>query len=99
MPTLYVTGLRFASAGAILLFIAILRGQPLPRRASQWGSEALTGVLLVPLANGAVVWAEHYISSGLAALLAATLPLWMALLERLLIRKERLTPVRIAGLV
>jgi drug/metabolite transporter (DMT)-like permease len=59
----------------------------------------LTGILLVPLANSSVVWAEHYISSGLAALLAATLPLWMALLERLLIRSERLTPGRIAGLI
>ncbi|HYS52181.1 MAG TPA: EamA family transporter [Thermoanaerobaculia bacterium] len=98
MPTLYLTGIRFTLAGAILLGIA-LHGQPLPRRASQWGHEALTGILLVPLANGSVVWAEHYIASGLAALLAATLPLWMALLERLLIRSERLTPSRIAGLI
>ena len=99
MPTLYLTGLRFTIAGAILLVIAGLRGQPLPRRASQWGHEALTGILLVPLANGSVVWAEHYIASGVAALLAATLPLWMALLERFLIRSERLTPARIAGLI
>jgi drug/metabolite transporter (DMT)-like permease len=99
IPTLYLTGLRFTIAGVILLVIAVLRGQPLPRRASQWGHEALTGILLVPLANGSVVWAEHYIASGLAALLAATLPLWMALLERFLIRSERLTPGRIAGLI
>jgi len=99
MPTLYLTGLRFTIAGAILLVIAVLRGQPLPGHASQWGHEALTGILLVPLANGSVVWAEHYIPSGLAALLAATLPLWMALLERFLIRSERLTPGRIAGLI
>lgn len=99
MPTLYLTGLRFTIAGAILLVIAVLRGQPLPRRAWQWGHEALTGILLVPLANGAVVWAEHYIASGLAALLAATLPLWMALLERFLIHRERLTPARMAGLM
>ena len=99
MPTLYVTGLRFTIAGAILLAIALLRGQRVPRRAAQWWSEGLTGVLLVPLANGSVVWAEHYISSGLAALLAATLPLWMALLERFMIRSELLTPGRIAGLI
>jgi|SRR5215212_4714493 len=99
MPTLYLTGLRFTLAGAILLGIAVLRGQPLPRRASQWGHEALTGILLVPLANASVVWAEHFISSGLAALLAATLPLWMALLERFRSSSERLTPMRIAGLM
>jgi drug/metabolite transporter (DMT)-like permease len=99
IPTLYLTGLRFSIAGAILVVIAGMRGQPLPRRASQWGHEALTGILFVPLANGAVVWAEHYIASGLAALLAATLPLWMALLERFLVRTERLTPGRVAGLI
>jgi drug/metabolite transporter (DMT)-like permease len=99
MPTLYLTGLRFTIGGAILLGIAMIAGQPLPRRAAQWGSEVLTGVLLVPLANASVVWAEHHISSGLAALLAATLPLWMALLERFLIRGESLTPARIAGLL
>lgn len=99
MPTLYLTGLRFVFGGAILLTIAMLRRQPLPRRASQWAHEGVTGVLLVPLANASVVWAEHYISSGLAALLAAMLPVWMAILERLLIRSERLTATRIAGLI
>ncbi len=99
MPTLYVTGLRFTTGGGILLLIAILRGERLPHRASVWVHEAITGVLLVPLANAAVVWGQHSISSGLAALLAATLPLWMAVLERLLIRSERLAPTRVAGLI
>lgn len=99
IPTLYLTGLRFTIGGVILLGIAVLRGQLLPRRPSQWASEALTGILLVSLANASVVWAEHFISSGLAALLAAMLPLWMALLERILIGSECLTPARIAGLI
>ena len=99
IPTLYLTGMRFTAAGVILLFIAALRGQPMPRRASQWGHEAVTGILLFSMANGAVVWAEHYIASGLAALLAATVPLWMALLERFGKRSERLTSGRVAGLI
>jgi drug/metabolite transporter (DMT)-like permease len=99
IPTLYLTGLRFTVAGVILLAVAALRGQPMPRRLAQWGQEAGTGILLFALANGAVVWAEHHITSGLAALLAATLPLWMALLERLLKHGDRLTPGRVAGLI
>lgn len=99
MPTLWLTGLRFTIGGFILLIIAMLRGHALPRRASQWIHEAITGILLVPLANAAVVYAEHSISSGLAALLAAMLPLWMALLERILIRSEPLGTMRIAGLI
>jgi drug/metabolite transporter (DMT)-like permease len=98
IPTLYLTGLRFTAAGVILLAIAALRGQPMPRHASQWGHEAVTGILLFSMANGAVVWAEHYIASGLAALLAATLPLWMALLERFGKRSGRLTSGRFSGL-
>jgi hypothetical protein len=91
-------GVSFTIGGTILLAITLLRGEALPRRTSIWMHEAITGVLLVPLANASVVWAEHFISSGLAALLAATLPLWMALLERVLIRSERLTSMRIAAL-
>src|SRR5262249_29139375 len=99
IPTLYLTGLRFTAAGLILLVIAALRGQAMPRRASQVWPVAVTGLLLFAVANGAVVWAEHYISSGLAALLAATVPLWMALLERFGSRGERLSTGRIAGLI
>src|SRR5262245_46983200 len=99
MPTLYLTGLRFTIGGVILLAIALLRGDAVPLRARVWVNEAITGVLLVLLANAAVVWAEHFISSGLAALLAATQPLWMAMLERIVIGSERLAPVRIAGLI
>jgi drug/metabolite transporter (DMT)-like permease len=99
IPTLYLTGMRFTIAGTILLAIALARGNPLPRNASQWGHEALTGVLLFTFATASVAFAEHYITSGLAALLAAMLPLWMAILERMLIRSEPLTAPRIAGLV
>jgi len=99
IPTLYLTGLRFTSAGVILLAIAALRGQPMPRRTSQWGHEAVTGILLFSIANGAVVWAEHYIASSLAALLAATLPLWMALLERFGKSSKHFTSRPIAGLI
>lgn len=99
IPTLWVTGLRFTIADVILLVIAVARGHPLPRRATQWGHEALTGVLLVPVANGAVVWATHSITSGLAALLAATLPLWMAVLERVIPPRASLPRGRVAGLV
>ncbi len=99
LPTLYLTGVRFTVAGVILLVIAAMRGQAMPRQVSQVAHEAVTGLLLFSIANGAVVWAEHYISSGLAALLAATVPLWMALLERFGKRGERLAAGRIAGLI
>jgi drug/metabolite transporter (DMT)-like permease len=99
IPTLYLTGIRFTSAGLLLLLVALARGERLPRRRAEWRHEAITGVIMVAIANASLVWSEHYISSGLAALLAATIPLWMAALDAMFIRNEVLSPRRIAGLV
>ena len=99
IPTLYVTGLRFVSAGVLLLLIAFARGERLPRRAGAWRHELLTGVLMFGFGNASMVWAENYISSGLTALLAATIPLWLAVLDALFIRQEALSPRRVLGLL
>ena len=99
IPTLYVTGLRFVSAGVLLMAIALARGERLPRRGGAWRHELLTGVLMFGAGNASMVWAENYIPSGLTALLAATIPLWLAVLDALFIRKEPLVPRRVAGLL
>jgi drug/metabolite transporter (DMT)-like permease len=99
IPTLYVTGLRFVSAGLILFTIALLRGEKAPRSAAAWRHELGTGLLMFAGGNASLVWAEHYIASGLTALLAATIPLWMAVLDAVFIRLEALSPRRVAGLV
>lgn len=99
IPTLYVTGLRFTSAGLILFAIAFARGERLPRDGAAWRHELWSGILMVSISNGALVWAEHYISSGLAALLAATIPLWLAVIDAVFIRAETLHAGRVAGLI
>jgi drug/metabolite transporter (DMT)-like permease len=99
IPTLYVTGLRFVSAGLILFTIALLRGERPPRRAATWRHELFTGLLMFAGGNASLVWAEQHISSGLTALLAATIPLWMAVIDAFFIRLEALSPRRVAGLV
>lgn len=83
LPTLLFAGSRFALAGAILLAICALRGEKIPRALSDWKNAAIVGLLLVGVGNIAVVWAEHYVASGFAALLVAIAPFWMALMERL----------------
>ena len=99
IPTLYVTGFRFVSAGLILFAIALMRGERPPRRGATWRHELFTGLLLFAGGNASLVWAEHYISSGLTALLSATIPLWMAVIDAVFIRLEVMSPRRIAGLV
>jgi drug/metabolite transporter (DMT)-like permease len=64
-----------------------------------WGGALLIGGLLLLGGNGGVVWGEsHHVTSGVSALIFATLPMWMALLTFLLYR-ERLSPTVIGGLV
>jgi drug/metabolite transporter (DMT)-like permease len=83
IPTLLVTALRFLSAGAILFVIARISGARFPRARREWLDQALSGVVMVGLGNTLVVYAEHELTSGLAALLAATIPIWMAIMESL----------------
>jgi drug/metabolite transporter (DMT)-like permease len=81
LPPFLFAGARFLIAGLILLAIAVARGAPRPT-ARQWRAAAIVGVLLFLGGNGAVVWAEIRIPSGPAALLVATEPLMIVLLQR-----------------
>jgi drug/metabolite transporter (DMT)-like permease len=82
IPPFAMSGLRYASAGAILLAAAKAMGAP--RIAGRDLVPAFTcGALLLLCGNGGVVWAEQRISSGLAALFIATEPLFIVLLQAL----------------
>ena len=80
LPPFLMAGTRFLVAGGVLYGVAWLGGAPRPTRA-QWGAAALVGALLLLGGNGGVVWAEQSVPSGLAALLVAMAPLWMAVLD------------------
>ena len=75
-----MAGVRFVLAGAILSGWARLRGAASPSR-RHWPAALVIGVLLLLLGNGGVVWAEQTLSSGMTALLIATEPLFLVLLD------------------
>ena len=80
-PTLFA-GLRFLVAGGLLFFVmSRQRGARLPF-GREWFDLGVVGLMLLGIGNGAVVWAEKWVPSGMAALLVATSPFWAALLER-----------------
>lgn len=91
LPPFSMAGLRFLVAGALLLGWARLRGVAGPTRA-QVRDAAVVGALLLLGGNGAVVWAEQWVASGLVALLVATVPFWMVLLDWLWGRGARPAP-------
>jgi drug/metabolite transporter (DMT)-like permease len=86
IPPFLMAGLRFLTAGAMLYMWNSLRRYPRPR-AIHWIFAAIVGGLLFLGGNGALVWAELRIPSGLAALLLATIPLWIVILDS--IQKQR----------
>lgn len=80
IPPFLMGGTRFLIAGLILFAWARLRGSPAPTRA-QWWAALITGVLLLVGGNGAVIWSEQHVASGLVALIVAIVPLWIVVLD------------------
>jgi drug/metabolite transporter (DMT)-like permease len=80
LPPLLMAGARFLLAGSILLLWARLRERATPQR-SDWRTGFISGALLLLGGNGAVVWAEQVVPSGIAALLVAVVPVWVVVLE------------------
>lgn len=80
LPIFLMPAARFLSAGAGMYAWCRFRGAPKPTWV-QWREAFIIGGALLYVANGAVVWAEQYVPSGLAALLVATVPLYMVLMD------------------
>jgi drug/metabolite transporter (DMT)-like permease len=98
MPPMLMGGFRWVIAGVLLGGYLVARGVPLPAP-ERWGGIALLGFLMLGLGNGGVVVAEQWVPSGLAAVIIASNPFWMAVVEASLRDGERLRANVIAGLV
>ena len=79
-PPFLLAGTRHLIAGVVLFPLALHRSGERPT-ARNWRAAALVGVLLLLLGNGAVCWAEQTVPSGVAAILVATVSLWMVIVE------------------
>jgi drug/metabolite transporter (DMT)-like permease len=82
IPPFLMAGTRFLIAGSILYVWRRMAGDPAPTR-RQWRSAAIVGLLLLLGGNGIVSWAEQHVASGIAALMVASIPLWMVLIDAL----------------
>jgi drug/metabolite transporter (DMT)-like permease len=92
----YLGAVRFTFAGALLYGVARLRGEPAPD-ARRWGSSAVMGVLFFVIGNGLLNVAERSVSSGLASVLVATMPLWTAVFGRMF--GARSSPREVVGVL
>jgi drug/metabolite transporter (DMT)-like permease len=99
LPPLTFAGIRFVIACVILFFIIRLRHIRIPRVRRDWILLAVTGILSFGFNYGLVFWGEQYITSGLAALLQATLPAFGLVFAHLHLPGERLSWTKIGGVV
>ena len=97
MPPLLMAGARFLLAGLILYGIARWRGAPKAPFAN-WRTAFIIGGCLLLCGNGGVTLAEQYVSSGLASVIVATVPIYIALLAWWTGIAPRPTPIVWLGL-
>ncbi len=98
IPPLLVAGIRHLTFGLIAFPILLWKTKARPTWA-QWRSTTVTGLLLLAMGNGGVCLAEERVPSGIAALLVATISLWMVLIDWLRPNGTRTVPRVIVGLV
>jgi drug/metabolite transporter (DMT)-like permease len=99
IPPAMMCAARFAVAGPLMLAWCALTRRRIRISLPEAARLATIGVLLLCAGNGMVAWGEQYTPTGIAALIVASVPLWVMLLERMLHPSERLSARGICGLL
>src|ERR1700733_3989363 len=90
VPPFLLAAMRFLAAGLVLYVWMIARGERSPG-VRQWMSAFLLAILIFVFDYGLLFWAEQRVPSGIAAVIMATIPVFMALSEIIFLRTQRLT--------
>jgi drug/metabolite transporter (DMT)-like permease len=99
LPPLTFAGIRFVLAALILSAMIFARGVRWPRSRHDWLLIAIVGFLQFTLNYGLVFWGEQHISSGLAAVLQSTFPVFGLVIAHLYLPYERMTPAKVVGVL
>jgi drug/metabolite transporter (DMT)-like permease len=99
LPPLTFAGIRFALAALVLGALVAIRGARLPLAGRDWRLLGYTGFLSITVNYALVFWGEQYISSGLAAVLSATVPLFGLPIAHRYLASERLSASKVAGVL
>ena len=98
IPPFFMAGTRFLIAGIATFAFLRARGVPMPKRI-HWRSAVIIGAFLLVGGNGFVTWSEQQVPSGIAALVVATVPLWIVLFDWLAFGGTSPSKKIVAGLV
>lgn len=90
VPPFLYAAIRFTIAGLAIYLFLIARGEKSPTL-RQWRAAALLGSVIFVLDYGLLFWTERRVPSGIAAVMLATIPAWIALAEIVILRTLRMT--------
>ena len=97
LPPISYAGIRFVVAVIVLLAVSVGRVRLLPQRRSDYALLAFTGVLMFAVNYGLLFWGELHVSSGLAAVLQATIPIFGMVFAHLMLPDEPMRLQKLAG--
>jgi len=97
LPPITFAATRFLIAAVILWLIVVLRRAAIPRTGRDWLIIAWTGLIAFTVNYGLIFWGEQYITSGLAAVLQATIPAFGLVIAHYYLPAERMTMRKLAG--
>ncbi|HUS19001.1 MAG TPA: EamA family transporter, partial [Terriglobales bacterium] len=99
MPPTMMGAIRFLISGAVMLLWCVLTKRKIGINLRDFWMLGLIGILLLSGGNVVVGWAEKYVPSGLAALILAVTPIWVAIIEAWILKSDRLSRRGVLGLV
>jgi drug/metabolite transporter (DMT)-like permease len=90
VPPFLLAAVRFFTAGLVMYAWLRLKGTPAPSP-REWASASLLGTIIFVIDYGCLFWAEQRVPSGIAAVVLATIPVFITLMEIIFLRTQRLT--------
>jgi len=99
LPPAFLAGVRFLISGFLMLTFARFTNRHIPSSKREIRTLAIVGFFLLVGGNGLVVWSEQWVHSGLAALMVATVPLFMSSIDSLIPGGHKLSPLGWFGIV
>jgi drug/metabolite transporter (DMT)-like permease len=98
MPPYVAGAVRYLIAGPIMLVACRLLGRKISLTRRDLGQLLVISILLLSIGNIGVLWGEEYVSSGLASLIVALVPIWVVMIEAWIFRAGRMTAKGLIGL-
>jgi drug/metabolite transporter (DMT)-like permease len=90
---------RAAAVASVLTILAVALRQPLPRGRLTLAAATVVGVINIGLTWAIIFWSEQFVPSGLVAVFGSAAPVWTALLAHFMVKGDRLSVLKILGLI